>query len=89
MLVPLIITYWSLVPAFAAWMYMPGPQMSGLTRRSFVGPRDEKLSQLRSSLEPRVARLQEKIEQEYGVTGVSVEAGAVILDFADHNEDLA
>ena len=54
-----------------------------------VGPRDEKLSQLRTGLEERLKRLQDRVEQEYGVTGVSVETGAVILDFADHNEDLA
>jgi hypothetical protein len=54
-----------------------------------VGPRDEKFSQLRTDTEKRLERLQQRIEQEYGVIGVSVETGAVLLDFVDHNEDLA
>jgi hypothetical protein len=54
-----------------------------------VGPRDEKLSQLRTDLEKRLARLQKRIQDEYGVTAVSMETGTIALDFADHNEPLA
>lgn len=53
-----------------------------------VGPRDEKLSQLRTDTEKRLERLQKRIADEYGIGGVTVEAGSVAMDFADHNENL-
>lgn len=49
------------------------------------GPESEKFSQIGASLEKRMARLQEKINNDYGA-GVTVETGMITYDFADHDD---
>lgn len=51
-----------------------------------VGPRQERLSQLRDGVEVRVGKLADKISAEYGIGGASLQAGSIELDIADHNE---
>ena len=54
-----------------------------------VGPRTEKLSQLRDGLEVRIDKLSAAISSDYGIGGTALQAGTIGLDIADHNEDLA
>lgn len=53
-----------------------------------VGPRQERLSQLRDGLETRIDKMSAKISSEYGIGGATLEAGTIGLDFVDHNEDV-
>jgi len=53
-----------------------------------VGPRSEYQSQLAERLEPKVKRMQKRLDTMYGVGAATVETGVIALDFADHNEDL-
>lgn len=53
-----------------------------------VGPRQERLSQLRDGVEMRIGKLAEQIAADHGIGGASLQAGTIDLDFADHNEDV-
>jgi len=53
-----------------------------------VGPRSEYQSQLVERLEPKLKRMQKRAELMYGWAAPTFEAGAISLDFAEHNEAL-
>jgi len=53
-----------------------------------TGPIDEKFSQLVSSLKDDIKSLEDFVQTTYGIGGVSVEAGVIQLDMADHNETI-
>jgi hypothetical protein len=52
-----------------------------------AGAFNQSLGQLRSDLETRIARLEDKVNTEYGTYG-ELEAGYVMQDFADHNDTI-
>lgn len=54
-----------------------------------TGPYSENLSQIAAQLETRMNRLQMKIENEYGIGGGTFEGGTILLDFAEHNEEMS
>ena len=53
-----------------------------------VGPRSEKLNQLAQNLQAIMLRKADRVEKSYGIGAPLVGTGAIILDFADHNEAL-
>lgn len=54
-----------------------------------VGPRSGYQSQVREGLEKRIDDLKDALEAKYGYNAPTPEMGAITLDIADHNEDLA
>ena len=54
-----------------------------------VGPRSERLSQLALNANAILDRKAVRIEKLYGIGSPLVGTGAVVLDFADHNETIA
>lgn len=53
-----------------------------------LGPRKEALGQLPARLEKRIERLEDKLKKRYGIGAATLTAGTIMLDFAEHNEDL-
>ena len=53
-----------------------------------VGPRSEKLNQLALNLQAIMERKSKRVEKSYGIDAPLVGTGAIVLDFADHNEAL-
>ena len=49
-----------------------------------VGPTSEDLSQTATMLEARIARLQEKVERDYRLTGPVIGEDTLGFDFAEH-----
>ena len=54
-----------------------------------TGPYNQSLSQQAAGLLKRIERLAEKIESEYGIGGGTLEGGTILLDFAEHNEEMS
>jgi len=50
-----------------------------------TGPRSERLSQLMASTQIRKQQLMDRIEAQYGIG--SFEAGYMIMDFVEHNDE--
>ena len=53
-----------------------------------VGQRSEKLNQLALNLQAIMERKANRVEKSYGIGAPIVGTGAIVLDFADHNEAL-
>lgn len=53
-----------------------------------VGPRTEDLSDLRDGLEKTITRKREYVSSQYG-SGATLEAGAISLDFQQHDDALS
>ena len=53
-----------------------------------VGPRSEKLNQLALNLQAIMERKATRVEKSYGIGAPLIGTGAIVLDFADHNEAL-
>ena len=53
-----------------------------------VGPRSEKLNQLAQNLQAILDRKAKRVEKVHGLDAPLVGTGAIVLDFAEHNEDL-
>lgn len=51
-----------------------------------LGPRDEKLGQVRTGLEQRIARLEKAIQTRYGLGLGTITAGVIGLSFAEHED---
>lgn len=51
-----------------------------------VGPRDEKLDQFSRRIEMRAKKLEMELERDVGLGLGTVEAGVLMLDFAEHEE---
>jgi hypothetical protein len=49
-----------------------------------LGPRQESLSQLAKQVEQRLARLQKRVEQEYGYGASALGTGVITYEFAEH-----
>jgi hypothetical protein len=52
-----------------------------------VGPIRESLSQLAAGLEKRIARLEARLQRDYGVGLATLEGGYLTLEFAEHDTD--
>lgn len=53
-----------------------------------VGPRSEKYSQLADRVGDRISVLSQQVKDEYGIGAPELQAGTIMLDFVDKNEDL-